>query len=296
MPERRVVMSERTKKGVLYLVSTPIGNLEDISLRALRVLKEVDLIACEDTRRTRILLDHYGISTAVTSFYDEIEEKKGEVLVRQVLGGISLACVSDAGTPLVSDPGYRLVRRAIEAGIGVVAVPGPSAVITALSVSGMPSERFAFFGFLPEKGGRRRAFLQAWKDLPLTLVFYESPRRIVEALRDIRDILGERSVAVTRELTKVFEEVIRGAVSEVIVRLEGGAVKGEITLLVEGAGAKAPAGDDEIEGRLACLESREDLSTKDLAARVAEEFDVPRKRVYELVVRRRAAKEEAEKM
>lgn len=283
------------QKGTLFLVSTPIGNLEDISLRALRVLKEVDLIACEDTRHTRILLDHYGISTAVTSFYDEIEEKKGEALVNRVLDGISLACVSDAGTPLVSDPGYRLVRRAIEAGIGVVAVPGPSAVIAALSVSGMPSERFAFFGFLPEKGGRRRAFLQAWKDLPLTLVFYESPRRIVEALRDIRDILGERSVAVTRELTKVFEEVIRGAVSEVIDRLEGGAVKGEITLLVEGAGAKAPAGDDEIEDRLARIESREELSTKDLAAQVAGELDVPRKRVYDLIVKLRASREEDEK-
>ncbi len=288
-------MNDRqAKKGTLYLVSTPIGNLEDISLRALRVLKEVDLIACEDTRRTRVLLDHYGISTAVTSLYDEIERKKGEALVERILAGATLAYVSDAGTPLVSDPGYRLVRRAIEAGIGVIAVPGSSAVIAALTVSGMPSDRFAFFGFLPEKAGRRRSFLQEWKDLPLTLIFYESPRRIVETLGDIRDILGERSVAVTRELTKVFEEVIRGPVSEVIGRLEGGVVKGEITLLVEGAGAKAPPGDTEIEDLLLRLESREDLSTKDLAARIAEELDVPRKRVYDLVVRRRASRKEDE--
>ncbi len=294
MPNERDMNDRQAKKGTLYLVSTPIGNLEDISLRALRVLKEVDLIACEDTRRTRVLLDRYGISTAVTSLYDEIERKKGEALVEQILAGATLAYVSDAGTPLVSDPGYRLVRRAIEADIDVIAVPGSSAVIAALTVSGMPSDRFAFFGFLPEKAGRRRSFLQEWKDLPLTLIFYESPRRIVETLGDIRDILGERSVAVTRELTKVFEEVIRGPVSEVIGRLERGVVKGEITLLVEGAGAKAPPGDTEIEDLLLRLESREDLSTKDLAARIAEELDVPRKRVYDLVVRRRASRKEDE--
>ena len=290
-------MNDRqAKKGTLYLVSTPIGNLEDISLRALRILKEVDLIACEDTRRTRVLLEHYAISTAVTSLYDEIEQKKGEALVERILAGTTLAYVSDAGTPLVSDPGYRLVRRAIEAGIGVIAVPGPSAVITALTVSGMPSDRFAFFGFLPERAGRRRSFLQEWKDFPLTLIFYESPRRVIETLGDIRDILGERSVAVTRELTKVFEEVIRGPVSEVIGRLEGSVVKGEITLLVEGAGERAPVGDAEIEDMLLRLDSREDLSTRDLAARIAGELEVSRKRVYDLIVKLRAAKADAEKL
>jgi len=289
-------MSQQTKKGVLYLVSTPIGNLEDITLRALRVLKEVDLIACEDTRRTRVLLGHYGIRTPLTSLYDEIERKKGEVLVEKLLAGRSLAYVSDAGTPLISDPGYHLVRRAIETGVSVVPVPGPSAVITALSISALPSENFAFFGFLPEKAGRRQTFLRTLEDLPMTLVFYESPRRIVDALRDVREILGERHVAVARELTKVFEEVIRGPVGDLIEKLEGGVVKGEITLVVEGAPRKPAAHDGQIEALCRQLEKQGEFSTRDLAARIAEELDLPRKRVYDLVVKLRAIKAEAEKM
>ena len=287
-------MSEQAQKGVLYLVSTPIGNLEDITLRALRVLKEVDLIACEDTRRTRVLLAHYGIETAVTSLYDEIERKKGEALVGKLAEGRSIAYVSDAGTPLISDPGYRLVRLAIEGRIPVVPVPGPSAVIAALTVAGLPSDRFAFFGFLPEKSSRRQSFLRELKDLPVTLVFYESPRRVIESLRDIRDVLGERQVAVTRELTKLFEEIKRGPVSGVLGEMEGADVRGEITLLVQGAGDKTPAGDDEIEEWVRRLEEREDLSTKDLASRIAAELDLPRKRVYDLVVRLRASRQEGE--
>jgi 16S rRNA (cytidine1402-2'-O)-methyltransferase len=276
----------------LFLVSTPIGNLEDITLRAIRVLKEVDLIACEDTRRTRILLSHYGIHTALTSLYDEIERKKGEVLVEKLLDGRSLAYVSDAGTPLISDPGYHLVRLAIEAGIHVVPVPGPSAVITALSIAGMPSDRFAFFGFLPEKAGRRQSFLQKLKTLPMTLVFYESPRRIVDSLKDIRDVLGDRDVAVTRELTKVFEEVIRGRVDELVGKLEAQDIKGEITLLVGGAPGKPEAGDGEIEALYREIEQQGDFSTRDLAARIAGELDLPRKRVYELVLKLRSMKQE----
>jgi 16S rRNA (cytidine1402-2'-O)-methyltransferase len=285
-------MSQQAKKGTLYLVSTPIGNLEDITLRALRILKEVDLIACEDTRRTRILLSHYGIKTALTSLYDEIERKKGEVLVEKLLGGRSLAYVSDAGTPLISDPGYHLVRIAVEAGIPVVPVPGASAVITALSVAGMPSDRFAFFGFLPEKAGRRQSFLQKLKTLPMTLVFYESPRRIVDSLKDIRDILGDRDVAVTRELTKVFEEVIRGRVDELVAKLEEQGVKGEITLLVGGAPEKPGAGDGEIEALFREMDQQGDFSTRDLAARIAGELNLPRKRVYEVVLKLRSMKQE----
>jgi 16S rRNA (cytidine1402-2'-O)-methyltransferase len=285
-------MSQQAKKGTLYLVSTPIGNLEDITLRALRILKEVDLIACEDTRRTRILLSHYGIKTALTSLYDEIERKKGEVLVEKLLGGRSLAYVSDAGTPLISDPGYHLVRIAVEAGIPVVPVPGASAVITALSVAGMPSDRFAFFGFLPEKAGRRQSFLQKLKTLPMTLVFYESPRRIIDSLKDIRDILGDRDVAVTRELTKVFEEVIRGRVDELVAKLEEQGVKGEITLLVGGAPEKPEAGDGEIETLFREMEQQGDFSTRDFAARIAGELNLPRKRVYEVVLKLRSMKQE----
>jgi len=285
-------MSQQTKKRTLFLVSTPIGNLEDITLRAIRVLKEVDLIACEDTRRTRILLSHYGIHTALTSLYDEIERKKGEVLVEKLLDGRSLAYVSDAGTPLISDPGYHLVRLAIEAGIPVIPVPGPSAVITALSVAGMPSDRFAFFGFLPEKAGRRQSFLQKLKTLPMTLVFYESPRRIVDSLKDIQHVLGDRDVAVTRELTKVFEEVIRGRVDELVGKLEAQDIKGEITLLVGGAPEKPEAGDGEIEALYREIEQQGDFSTRDLAARIAGELDLPRKRVYELVLKLRSMKQE----
>jgi 16S rRNA (cytidine1402-2'-O)-methyltransferase len=288
-------MSRHTGKGILYLVSTPIGNLEDITLRAIRVLKEVDLIACEDTRRTRILLDHYGIRAALTSLYDEIERKKGEALVGRLLDGQSLAYVSDAGTPLISDPGYHLVRLAIEAGIAVVPVPGPSAVITALSVSGLPSDRFAFFGFLPEKTGRRQSFLRKLKDLPMTLVFYESPRRIVGTLMDIRDLLGERHVVVTRELTKLFEEVIRGRAGDVIGKMESGAVKGEITLLVEGAREKPLAGDGEIEALFVEMDPEGELSTKEIAARIAAELDLPRRRVYDKILKLRASREEGEK-
>jgi 16S rRNA (cytidine1402-2'-O)-methyltransferase len=283
---------KQAKKGTLYLVSTPIGNLEDITLRALRILEEVDLIACEDTRHTRILLSHYGIKTALTSLYDEIERKKGEVLVEKLLGGQSLAYVSDAGTPLISDPGYHLVRIAVEAGISIVPVPGASAVITALSVAGMPSDRFAFFGFLPEKAGRRQSFLQKLKTLPMTLVFYESPRRIVDSLKDIRDILGDRDAAVTRELTKVFEEVIRGRVDELIAKLEKQGVKGEITLLVGGAPEKPGAGDPEIEALFREMERQGEFSTRDLAARIAVELDLPRKRVYEVVLKLKGMKQE----
>jgi len=287
-------MSRQKERGKLYLVSTPIGNLEDITLRALRILKEVDLIACEDTRRTRILLGHHGISTALTSLYDEIEQKKGEVLVGRLLAGQSVAYVSDAGTPLISDPGYRLVRQAIEARVPVVPVPGPSAAVAALSVSGLPSDRFAFCGFLPAKSARRQSMLRDLKDMPMTLVFYESPRRIVESLRDIRDVLGERQVVVARELTKLFEEVLRGPVGEVIGRLEGADIRGEITLLVRGAGERGGAGDAEIEEVMNRLESQEELSTRDLASRIAHELDLPRKRVYDLVVKLRAAREEGE--
>lgn len=294
MPEECKMSDRQAKKGTLYLVSTPIGNLEDITLRAIRILKEVALIACEDTRRTRVLLAHYGIETAVTSLYDEIERKKGGVLVGKLAEGLSIAYVSDAGTPLISDPGYSLVRLAIEARVPVVPVPGPSAVIAALTVAGLPTDRFAFFGFLPGTSSRRQSFLRGLRDLPATLVFYESPRRAVESLRDIRDVLGDRQVAVTRELTKVFEEIKRGPVSGVLAEMEGADIRGEITLLVQGAGEKAPAGDEEIEQWVRRLEEREDLSTKDLASRIAAELDLPRKRVYDLVVRLRASRREGE--
>lgn len=221
--------------GVLYVVATPIGNLEDLSPRAQRILAEVDRIAAEDTRRTGNLLRHFGVTTPMTSYFDAAEARKAPALVAEMLEGRSLALVSDAGTPLVSDPGFRLVRAAIEAGIRVVPVPGASAVITLLSIAGLPCDRFVFEGFLPAKPGKRRKRLESLRDEPRTIVFYESPHHVLRTLAEIEEVLGDRSVAVGREITKLHEEVIRGPVSEVRARFSSGTPRGEFVLAVAGA-------------------------------------------------------------
>jgi 16S rRNA (cytidine1402-2'-O)-methyltransferase len=229
--------------GTLYLVATPIGNLEDISFRAVRVLKEADLIACEDTRQTRKLLDHYGIAKPAISYHEHNERERSLELAARLLAGSKVALVSDAGTPLVSDPGYRLVRAAIDNGIRVEAVPGPSALLTALAVSGLPTDSFQFGGFLPAKSGQRRRILEAMRDAPLTLIFYEAPHRILETLAAVSEVLGDRPVVVARELTKMHEEVLRGTADEVRAILTAReTIRGEITLLI-GRGT-GPAEDD----------------------------------------------------
>ena len=220
-------------------MATPIGNLEDMTIRAIRVLKEVHLIAAEDTRRTRVLLDNYQISTAMTSLHDWNESQKSALILAKLHAGEDVAYVSDAGTPGVSDPGYVLVREAISQGIRVTPVPGPSALIAALSVSGQPMDRFSFFGFLPSKAGRRRQFLASLRDEEKTLVFYESPHRLLPSLRDIEELLGEREVVVSRELTKMYEEFLRGPVGDVITELGDRVVKGEVTLIVAGRSGEA---------------------------------------------------------
>jgi 16S rRNA (cytidine1402-2'-O)-methyltransferase len=225
--------------GMLYLVATPIGNLEDITLRALRVLQEVDLIATEDTRRTRILLNHYQIDKPLTSLYDHNEVQKAPALIQRLQEGASIALVSEAGTPLISDPGYRLVQRAIGHGITVIPIPGASAVIAALIVAGLPTDRFVFEGFLPKKPGKRRRRLEALEDEPRTLIFYESPRRVHDLLSDMQLLWGDRRVVVGRELTKKFEEVLRGRITEVQAQLKRRPPLGEVTLVVEGAAAEA---------------------------------------------------------
>jgi 16S rRNA (cytidine1402-2'-O)-methyltransferase len=225
--------------GRLYLVATPIGNLEDITLRALRVLQEVDLIATEDTRRTRILLDHYQIDKALTSFYDHNEVQKAPALIRRLQDGASIALVSEAGTPLISDPGYRLVQRAIGHGITVIPIPGASAAIAALIVAGLPTDRFVFEGFLPKKPGKRRRRLEALRGEPRTLIFYESPRRVHDLLGDMQALWGDRRVVVARELTKKFEEILRSRITEVQAQLERHPPVGEVTLVVEGAASEA---------------------------------------------------------
>ena len=224
------------RKGKLYLVSTPIGNLEDVTLRAIKVLRRVDLIAAEDTRRARRLLTRYRAQTPLTSLFEHNEPAKKDALVKRILGGHDIAVISDAGTPGVSDPGFRLVKRAIEEGIEVIPVPGPSAHVAALVVSGLPTDSFHFFGFLPPKGAKRKKRLEAIKELRGTIILYESPHRLLRTLQDIQDCCGDRQVVVARELTKLYEEVIRGQITEVLKELEGKKMRGEITLVVAGKG------------------------------------------------------------
>ena len=227
--------------GVLYLVATPIGNLEDITYRAVRTLREVDLIACEDTRHTRNLLDRYEIARPLISYHEHNEAARAEELVAKLLAGTNVALVSDAGMPLVSDPGYRLAAAAIRAGISVVPIPGPSAVITALAAAGLPTDAFYFGGFLPAKSGQRSRALEALRDQTATLVFYEAPHRILDTLADVERILGPRPVVVARELTKLHEEFLRGTPGEIRAALESRpSVKGEITLLIGKPAAPAP--------------------------------------------------------
>ncbi|MCX7918665.1 MAG: 16S rRNA (cytidine(1402)-2'-O)-methyltransferase [bacterium] len=220
--------------GILYIVSTPIGNLEDITYRAIRILNEVDVIACEDTRHTRILLNHYHIQKPTTSYHDFNKYTKGKALLRDLQSGKKIALVSDAGTPGISDPGYVLINLAIEAGINIIPVPGVSAIITALSIAGLPTDSFLFLGFLPRKSVARQNKLQSISELDCTLVFYESPYRITSLLADIQTVLGNRRIVLCRELTKKFEEIIRGTVEEVILQTVKRTWKGELTVIVEG--------------------------------------------------------------
>lgn len=219
--------------GTLYLVATPIGNLEDITQRALRVLSEVDLIACEDTRHTRKLLSHYGINTPTTSYHEHNETAKATALMEKLLSGINIAVVSDAGTPGISDPGFRVVNLAIDKGIGVVPVPGPVALISALTVSGFPTDEFFFGGFLPARSGQRRARYGELAALRTTLIFYEAPHRIAESLKDAFEVLGEREAVVARELTKLHETITRGRLSALAQQFSDAAARGEIVLLID---------------------------------------------------------------
>jgi 16S rRNA (cytidine1402-2'-O)-methyltransferase len=223
-----------TTGPALYLVATPIGNLEDITLRAVRVLKEVDQIACEDTRQTQKLLNHYGITTRTISYHEHNEMTRAAELVKELQEGASVALVTDAGMPGISDPGYRLISLAIRHHVPVVPIPGASAFLAALVASGLPTDSFRFSGFLPAKRGERRAALEAIKMSPRTQVFYEAPHRIVGALADVVEVLGDaRHVVIAREVTKLHEEFLRGRASDVLETLKArDGVKGEITLLI----------------------------------------------------------------
>src|SRR5690349_9513878 len=235
-------MTEQKKPGTLYVVATPIGNLEDITYRAVRVLKEADLIACEDTRHTAKLLHHYGIDKPTVSYHEHNEAARAEELVAKLEQGMNVAQVSDAGMPGISDPGYRVIRLAIERGVRVVPVPGASALVAALSAGGLPTDSFQFMGFLPAKSGQRRTVLESLQNAQHTVVVYEAPHRIAETMKDIVEILGaERPVVLARELTKLHEEFIRGTAAELLARTQAHDLKGEITLLIgksEGAEEK----------------------------------------------------------
>jgi len=220
--------------GTLYLVATPIGNLADITHRALRVLNDVDLIACEDTRHTHKLLNHYGIKTKTISYHEHNEQQRATELINRLKQGTSIAVVSDAGTPSISDPGFRLVRAAIENDIPIVPVPGPSALITALIAAGLPTDEFFFAGFLPARANARRARLTELQSVPGTLIFYEAPHRLAETLKDAYEILGERKAVVARELTKLHEEIKRGRLSELTTHYtEKTDARGEIVILID---------------------------------------------------------------
>jgi 16S rRNA (cytidine1402-2'-O)-methyltransferase len=224
------------EQGTLYIIATPIGNLEDITLRALRILQEVDLIAAEDTRKTLILLKHYNIRKPLTSYFEHNEQRKAAVLIAMLKSGKNIGLVSEAGTPTISDPGYVLVTQARAEAIPVVPIPGVSAAIAAISVSGLPVHRFAFEGFLPARSGKRKGLLRSLAEEPRTLIFYESPYRIVETIKDMIDILGDRPAMLGREITKLHEESICGSLAVILEKLAGRRVRGECTVVVRGYG------------------------------------------------------------
>ncbi len=264
--------------GTLYIVATPIGNLEDITLRALRVLREAGLIACEDTRQTRKLLDHYGIQTPTISYHEHNEAARAAELLEKLLAGTNVALVSDAGTPLVSDPGYRLVTKAIEAGMRVEPIPGPSAVVAALAASGLPTDAFHFAGFLPPRGAQRRKVLARLKDEPATLVLYEAPHRILETLEDIEAILGPRPVVIAREITKLHEEFLRGTAAE--LRKARIPAKGEFTVLVGRASEASPSSDETSIADAVRNCMREGMSRMDAMKTVARNRGLSKRDVY----------------
>jgi 16S rRNA (cytidine1402-2'-O)-methyltransferase len=272
----------------LFIVATPIGNLEDTSKRALRVLREVDLIACEDTRHTHKLLNHFGIKTQTISYHEHNERGRAQELCRMLESGKSVAVVSDAGTPLISDPGFRIVQSAIERGIRVEPVPGPSAFVAALVASGLPLDQFLFAGFLPARATARRAKLEELGLIPATLVFYEAPHRIAAALKDAFEVLGNRQAVVARELTKLHEEIARGSLSELARQFsKNQTARGEIVLIIGAEKTMSPATElqppETLSERVGELE-RAGVDSKNALKQAARELGMKRGEAYRQMV------------
>jgi len=269
--------------GTLFLVGTPIGNLEDITLRALRTLKEVDLIACEDTRHTQKLLNHYGIEKRTVSYHEHNELERAPELIVHLENGENVAVVSDAGMPGVSDPGYRLVALALRHHIRVVPIPGASAFLSALVASGLPTDSFRFCGFLPAKAGARRSMLESSRSSPRTQIFYEAPHRLLETMQDVIKNLGpDRRVVVAREVTKVHEEFLRGKAAEVLAELKNRSeVKGEITLLIaKGDDHEASRPAESVAVRIRELMQSAEVEEKDALKQAAKEFGLSKSEAY----------------
>ena len=266
--------------GTLYIVSTPIGNLEDITLRALKVLGSVRIIAAEDTRHTQKLLHHYDIHTPQTSYHDHNKEEKAAILIDKLKEGHDIALVSDAGTPGISDPGYYLINRAIEENIKITPIPGPTASIAALSISGLPTDAFVFEGFLPAKKAARQKKLKEISSERRTIIMFDTPRRVSSSLEDISEILGDRRIVLTRELTKMFEEIIRDRVSNVMDKIRGRNLKGEITIIIEGAQGEITADVADLKIYLERLIQKEGLSLKDAVSKASKDLNLSKSKVY----------------
>ena len=269
--------------GILYIVATPIGNLEDITFRALRVLREVDVIAAEDTRHTQILLSHHDIHTPLTSYHEHNEKTKAQELVTRLARGKNIALVSDAGTPAISDPGFRLVVQAIRAGVRIIPIPGASALTAVLSATGLPTNRFVFEGFLPAKKKLRRERLQTLRDETRTLIFYEAPHRLKDTLDDIHELLGNREAVLAREVTKIHEEFLRGPVSALVRELGSGEVRGEVTLIISGSPGESRVNEDLLKAEIRELKGQ-GLRVKEIAEILGEKFGYSKKDIYRLAL------------
>lgn len=271
--------------GTLYLVATPIGNLQDITLRALEALRTVDLIACEDTRHTRNLLNHFRISNKTVSYHEHNEQERAEEFVDRLIAGENIALVSDAGTPGICDPGFRIVQRAAEIGAAVVPIPGAAAFVSAAIASGLPTDSIFFGGFLPSKKGERRKRLEEICTIPATLVLYETPHRLGRSLADCFDILGDRRVVVAREMTKLHEEFVRGCLSELAARYANSKVKGEIVLVIDRPNSSAVTASPTrtIQSRIEQLESQ-GIDRKAALKKAAKEFGISKSAAYKILL------------